>query len=276
LTPPFSPRPPDPVDTASFIRRCGLGRVDVLAETGSTMDRAREVAGDPACQLPAVVVADVQTRGRGRRGAEWWQPPGSLAASIVIDGGPGSGLWGGPRPTWSLACGVAVAEALRELEPGIAAVVRWPNDVEVDGRKLAGILVETTAAGRAIFGIGVNTTGSVRDAPAGIAHRVATVPDLTGRTLSRQRLLESILPRLTGLLATIDTDPPALVERYRPLCGLAGTFVRVYAGADVRAGICRGITADGGLVVDTPAGRVAILSGSLTAPGGEWRGDADG
>ncbi len=234
------------------------------------MDRAREIAADQATALPRAVGADRQLAGRGRRGARWWQPPGSLAVSIVVavEGGASP-----PPPGWSLACGVAVAEAIRELEPGAEAVVRWPNDVEVAGRKLAGILVEAAAAGRAIFGIGVNTTGSAADAPAAIAPRVATMPDITGRVLARQRLLAALVPRLLTLLADVARDPTVLGDRYRRLCCLSGRTVAVHVGDARIEGTCRGIAADGRLVIDTVAGRQLIASGSLTPPADVWRGE---
>jgi BirA family biotin operon repressor/biotin-[acetyl-CoA-carboxylase] ligase len=266
----------DVVDPAALVAGGLLATVEVLAEAASTMDRARAIAEDPAARLPAAVIADLQTAGRGRRAARWWQPPRSLAVSLVIDGGAAGTFPRGPQPTWSLACGVALAETVRALEPGVAAVVRWPNDVEVDGRKLAGILVETAPAGRVIVGIGVNTTGSVHDAPTALAHRVVTLPDLTGRSLPRQRLLVALVPRLFDLLAEIDADPSVLAARYRPLCALDGRSVRVHAGERVHAGVCRGIAADGGLVIDTDSGRVVVRSGSLTPPGDEWRGEASG
>ena len=69
----------------------------------------------------------------------------------------------------------------------------------------------------------------------------------------------------------MDDDPATLPARYRPLCSLTGTIVRVHAGDLVHEGLCRGIVADGGLELDTAAGRVVVRSGSLTRPGGEWR-----
>jgi BirA family biotin operon repressor/biotin-[acetyl-CoA-carboxylase] ligase len=263
---------PDRVDGAALVRDGIVAMAEVLAEAASTMDRSRQLAADESCPLPAIVVADRQTLGRGRRGARWWLPPGSLAMSIVVDGAAGRPI-GSPRPTWSLACGVAVAEAIRHLEPGIEAVVRWPNDVEVGGRKLAGILVETAANGRAIFGIGVNTCGSGLDAAAGLRGRLVTIPDLIGRPLSRQRLVVDLVPRLLDILEAIDGEPASLGDRYRPLCSLTGSFVRIYTDGDTRGGICRGITAAGELVLETEHGRATFRSGSLTPPGGEWRGD---
>jgi BirA family biotin operon repressor/biotin-[acetyl-CoA-carboxylase] ligase len=259
----------DPLDPAVLVRPGCLATLEHVAETDSTMERAREMARDATLPLPAAVVADRQSLGRGRRGARWWQPPGSLATSIVIAcGGPN------PQPAWSLACGVALAETIRLLEPAARAVVRWPNDVEVRGRKLAGILVETAGTGRAIFGVGVNTTGSTVEAPEALRSRLITLPDIGGRSLPRQRLLAAFVPRLLELLEAVATDPNVLVARYRPLCSLEGDLVTVYAADGSRSGICRGIAADGSLVLDTPIGRLHITSGSLTAPDDVWRGDA--
>jgi BirA family biotin operon repressor/biotin-[acetyl-CoA-carboxylase] ligase len=256
----------DPVDPAG-LRAAGCATVELLAETESTMLRARALAADAAARMPAIVIAERQTQGRGRRGAGWWQPPGSLATSIVLEAAAG------PAPAWSLACGVALAETLRAVEPAVAAVVRWPNDIEVDGRKLAGILVETVTAGRVIFGIGVNTTGTATAAPAGLAARVATLPDLVGTMLPRERLLVAFLPRFFRLLSDLAADPTLLADRYHPLCGLRDEPVTIHVGAERHQGICRGIAADGALVLDTAAGRMRFASGSLTDPAAVWRGD---
>jgi BirA family biotin operon repressor/biotin-[acetyl-CoA-carboxylase] ligase len=279
LTPNDLPPPPDRLDGPALIGDGVAATAEVFEEVASTMDRARQLAADDGCRLPAVVVADRQTRGRGRQAARWWQPPGSLAVSIVVGGGH---TMGGPRPTWSLACGVALAEVIAALEPSIDPRVRWPNDLESGGRKLAGILVETAPNGRAIFGIGVNTTGSAADAPVAIRHRVATVPDRAGRTLAREPLLVAFLPRFLRLLAEMTADPRVLVDRYRPLCGLTGRDVTVFRGVDpgiaegAITGRCLGIDIDGAIVIETLAGRLHLSSGSLTHPGDVWHGEDGG
>lgn len=265
---------PEPFDRAGLEQATGLAAIEVLAEVASTMDRARLLAAEPGVRLPLAVVADRQTAGRGRRGAGWWQAPGSLATSLVVDaarvGGEASGR---VSPLWSLACGVALAESLAFLEPAIGTRVRWPNDIVAGGRKLAGILVETAPGGRVIFGVGVNTTGSAADAPENLRGRVATLPDLTGRALARERLLGVFVPRLLSLLGETSRDPGVLVERYRPLCSLVGTVVTVHRDDGRRlVGVCHGIDADGALVLDTAAGMVHLVSGSLTDPADVWRG----
>lgn len=243
--------------------QAGFAVVEIHPELGSTMDRARVLAADVTVSLPALVLADLQTAGHGRRGADWWQAKGSLAVSIIVD----ERLMGAPvQPTWSLACGVALAEAITEVEPTVDLQIKWPNDLEVNGRKLAGILLESGPAGRTILGIGVNTTGSAADAPLPLRERLTTLPDLTGRSLSRTDLLIAFLPRFLALARVMHDSPAVLLARYQPRCGLSGRSVTVYRGEERIAGICAGIAVDGSLVVETATGRQWISSGSLTPP----------
>ena len=268
---------PDPIDPAGLMARAGLATFEHHAAVGSTMERARALAQDAACPLPAAVVADTQSLGRGQRGARWWQAPGSLAVSVVVEATreaqSQAHAMPAPPAVWSLACGVALAESLAAVAPAIEPLVRWPNDIEANGRKLAGILVEATPGGRAIFGIGVNTTGSCGDAPPPLDKKIVTLPDLTGSPLPRERLLVDFLPRLFALLAATAVDPEAFVARYRARCGLDGHPVTVFRGDERLTGLCRGIAADGTLVLDTSSGRVHVTSGSLTHPADIWRGE---
>ena len=259
-------RHPDAI--VASLRESAFATVERHPQIGSTMERAREIAMAGTAPLPAVVLADVQTAGRGRQGARWWQPPGSLAASIVIDEATAGAA---VQPTWSLACGVALAEAIAGIEPAVAPLVKWPNDLEVAGRKLAGVILEAAAGGRAILGIGVNTTGSAADAPPPIRDRLTTLPDLTGRIMPREILLGAFLPRWLGLVRGMQARPQVLVERYAIRCSLADRPVTVFRGAETISGVCRGIAADGSLVVDTAAGRQLVMSGSLTDPARAWR-----
>ena len=260
----------EPLD-APAVAAAGYATVVHLPEADSTMVEARRLAADPAARLPALVITDRQTNGRGRRGAGWWQADGSLAASIVVDGQMVGRPSASPQPVWSLACGVALAETIRDFEPSVDVRIKWPNDLDVAGRKLAGIIVEAESGGRTIFGLGVNTAGTAQAAPEGLRDRVVTLPDLVGRPLSRTRLLAAWLPRLCALLREMDADPGTLTRRYQPLCCLAGRAVTIHVGTEQHSGICRGIAVDGSLVVDTPTGERRFASGSLAPPGSEWR-----
>ncbi len=133
-----------------------------LRETESTNTVARELAASRAGH-GTLVTAHHQTAGRGRQGRGWSAPPGkALLCSWVIRD---------PGPLLSLAAGVAVAELA-----GDSALLKWPNDVLVDGRKLAGILVEGRPQERwAVLGIGINVALRIEQLPAELRDHAATL-----------------------------------------------------------------------------------------------------
>jgi len=149
--------------------------------TGSTNDDARELAlgGAPA---GTVVVAEEQTAGRGRKGAQWFCAPGEgLAFSVVL-----VPQW--PREQWAwtaLGAGVAVCEALEQV--GLEPEIKWPNDVLLEGRKVCGILVESPGA-RVVAGIGLNVNGG--SFPEGVA--AVSMEQMAGRSFQREGILEAV------------------------------------------------------------------------------------
>lgn len=266
-----SPVHDEPARLRQAIGSTGIATLIHLEETGSTMDAARSIVQADGGHLPVLVIADRQSAGRGRRGNQWWQPPGALAATAVYDVGHLGGR--APIAAWSIACGVAMAEALRSIHADVKANVKWPNDVFVGPRKISGCLVETlpcaeaTSGAVALFGIGVNTCGHASDAPVSIRDRVATVPDLVGAPMSRGALLESFLPRLESLCRGIAARPESLVERYEPLCCLTGRSISLHTstatGPTVVNGRCLGIDPDGALRLLTTQGVQRFISGSV-------------
>lgn len=262
-----------------------LPTVECHAELGSTMDRARELAAVQDLPLPALVVAERQHAGRGRRAAAWWQPPGSLAMTLVLAASQPTAT---PLPLWSPACGLAVAETIAQLLPDLDPRVSWPNDVELHGRKLAGVLVEATTTGRLLIGIGINTTGSAADAPEAIAGRLTTLVDATGRPLAHGPLLAELVPALLATIAAASAEEtvPDLIERYRARCSLTGGRVTLHdvladpvpgvasvtrpLRAATLSGHCHGIDDQGRLLVATAAGLLAVVTGSLTPPEQVW------
>ena len=253
------------------------------------MDRGREVAASSAA-LPALITAIRQHSGRGRRGAAWWQPPGSLAMTLVLNASQTIDLAGGPLPLWAPACGLAVAEAIEMVYPAVQPQVRWPNDVEVHGRKLAGILVEATTSQRVLIGIGINTTGSAMAAPAELRERLTTLPDAVGKELPPDDLLKAVVVQILWAIAATSTlaGRIEIVQRYQRHCSLTDHSVTLFevlaeqlkrqphVPAHLKVarltGICRGIDESGRLVVETAAGLLAIIAGSLTDPAAIWTG----
>ena len=134
----------------------------------STNDVAKQlIAGGPA--MPLLVLTDQQTAGRGQQDRSWWAGQGALTFSWVqhFDMQPNI-------PILSLASAAAVADVLDTLDCSLGAQVKWPNDVYVSQKKIAGILIESvnTADGRLfIIGIGINANNSMKDAPDQIADR---------------------------------------------------------------------------------------------------------
>ena len=198
-----------------------LLRLDSVDSTNDEI-RRRALTGEAE---GLVLVAERQTAGRGRRGAAWFSPPGeSLAFSILLRPAEPKVLW----PRLALAAGLAVAEAL-----GSQAGVKWPNDVWIRGRKVAGILIEA-GPDFAVVGIGVNI--NLMDFPDGI---LATSLRLeTGQDHCREEVMEQILRR----------------NEVRLRCVLSGRRVTLTTASGPRAGWVEGIAAGGELLLRTERG----------------------
>ena len=234
-----------------------IGReIEHHARITSTQDRARELV-DAGCG-PMVVVADEQTAGRGRQGRTWSAPPGtSLLASWVFR----------PLPSdpalFALLAGVAVARALEALGvPG--ARLKWPNDVQLGGKKLAGTLGDAVTApdgGALVLGIGVNAGQSAAD--LGELAAMATSCRIEGHEVDRLALLARITAQLDLLAASPDERRTALDE-WRSRSSVLGREVEVRGAAGSVRGLAREIAEDGALVLETASGDRRILAGEVS------------
>jgi BirA family biotin operon repressor/biotin-[acetyl-CoA-carboxylase] ligase len=216
-----------------------IGRPRVhLRRVDSTNERARELArtGAPHGTL---VTADEQTAGRGRQGRRWTAPPRTaLLMSLVVRE---------PDEVLPLAAAVAVCEALP-----VAAAIKWPNDVWVRRRKLAGILIEgRPQEGWAVLGVGLNVT--TREFPPELT---ATSLHLEGVTLGPEDVLAALLASLESWLGRPSAD---VLAAWRSHDALLGEEVRWAQGS----GTAAGVDETGALLVDTPAGRVALDAGEV-------------
>jgi BirA family biotin operon repressor/biotin-[acetyl-CoA-carboxylase] ligase len=248
---------------ADAARRIGH-RVEFHPSIGSTNDRARELLAS-AGEQGVAVVGDLQTAGRGRRGREWSSPAGvNLMVSVALR----------PRLSAATAGLLALSPALAALDACAAATgqqlaVRWPNDVVTsDGLKVAGLLVETAIEDgelrEAVIGIGINVNWRRHDMPAEIAARATSLADLAGRPLDRVALLRDLLERLDREIADLEAGASP-VERLAAASALHGRPVTVDLGGDVLDGVVAGLAADGALLLDAAAGRVALTSGEVVS-----------
>jgi BirA family biotin operon repressor/biotin-[acetyl-CoA-carboxylase] ligase len=210
----------------------------------STNERARRLAVDGAPH-GTLVTATEQSAGRGRQGRTWSAPAGRAILCSVIVRDP-------PR-LLPLAAGVAVAEAVQQAIPS-RALLKWPNDVLVEGRKVAGILVEgRPQEGWAVVGIGVNVAVLPDDLPAELLETAGTLglgPDALEPTL--ERLLRS-------LERWIAASGEEVLQALRARDALRGQRVR-WAGGE---GEAAGVDGDGRLVVAAEHGPVALDAGEV-------------
>jgi BirA family biotin operon repressor/biotin-[acetyl-CoA-carboxylase] ligase len=238
------------------------------AVVGSTNDLAKELVIRPGVELPLVVRADRQTRGRGRGAHAWWSDEGSLTLTIGID--PAAhGLRPEHEPRLALATAVAVIEALGPALTSARPGIRWPNDVEVAGRKLGGILperVEGPAGPRLVVGIGLNLATDLAAAPAEVRRMATTVAahrDEPPSPADVEGLLRAILAAFGTTLEQLARDDPRLPRRWAELDTLAGRPVRVDLGPRIVAGLGRGIDARGGLVLDDGRETLTLYGGQV-------------
>jgi BirA family biotin operon repressor/biotin-[acetyl-CoA-carboxylase] ligase len=220
--------------------RLGSPRLHLRA-TASTNDRARELAQGGAPHGTLVTAAQ-QTEGRGRQGRTWSAPPGrALLLSVVLRD---------PPALLPLAAALAVAEVA-----GPGAKIKWPNDVLLDGRKVAGILAEGRPQdGWAVLGVGLNVALRIEDLPP-------ELHDTAGTLGLEPSDLEPTLDRLlVALEAALALDEATLLGAYRARDALHGREVTWATGH----GRAAGIDGTGRLVVELPeGGRTALSAGEV-------------
>jgi len=214
--------------------------IEVVAATGSTnADLRGALAG-------SVLVAEYQNAGRGRLDRSWSSPPAAgLIFSAVVELTAAPATWG-----WlPLLTGVAVHDAVAEFT-GIRVGLKWPNDVLVDGRKLAGILVEVSAA-KAIIGVGLNVSTTRAELPVDTA---TSLTDAGVVDIDRAGLLTAILAALGSELqrwtdAGGDVVATGQADAYRACCTTIGRPVSVVTEAGARPAIALGVDDSGQLRV---------------------------
>lgn len=242
-----------PFDLARFSGR----RIEWHRSIGSTMTRAAQLARE-GCESGAVVGADEQTAGIGRHGHGWHSEPESgLYVSIVLRLPVGANH----LPVVMLMLGLAAQEAIVEMS-GLAADLRWPNDVLIGGKKCAGILAQFEG-GAVIAGIGINAGHATF--PEGIAE-LATSLRIEGAPVAREDLL-------LALLRAVDEFSTILIERgseailrlfARESSYADGRRVRIEKDGGVIEGVTCGLDASGFLVVRDDNGKeTKILTGGV-------------
>jgi len=239
-------------------------RLDVRwhASVPSTMDVASVLVPEGAAH-GVVIVADEQTSGRGRRGTTWASPAGAgLYFSFIARpaGGPKEGA-ASTLSLLTLAAGVGVRDGIAAAT-GLAPDLKWPNDLIVGRRKLAGILAEGVAIGTTeqavIVGVGLNVEPAAY--PADVSLRATSIEGELGKPADRGLLLAEVLLGLWDRLAQLERSPGDILQAW---CAASPSAAGTRVEWDGRHGVTAGIDDTGALLVTTASGLERIIAGQL-------------
>ncbi|HEX9078613.1 MAG TPA: biotin--[acetyl-CoA-carboxylase] ligase [Desulfuromonadaceae bacterium] len=260
---------PDTLDGEEIAARLGTAlvgrRLVCLKETGSTNSDAFRLAEKGAPE-GTVVVADAQSGGKGRRGRAWSSPAGvNLYCSVVLR----PMIMPHEAPQLTFLSAVAVARAI-ELVTGRAPEIKWPNDVLMGGRKVAGLLnemsAETDAINFVVLGAGVNLNMAEAQFPHDLRHPATSLFLESGQRIDRAGFAVALLKELDRLYVDFLVHGFGPVrEEWQSRCNARGREVVVSdAGSEVVRGMFGGIDGDGALLLRRTDGRVErILSGDV-------------
>jgi BirA family transcriptional regulator, biotin operon repressor / biotin---[acetyl-CoA-carboxylase] ligase len=230
-------------------------RVHWYSEIGSTNDIAGTFA-EKGVDEGLVVLADRQTAGRGRLGRSWASPPGAgIYVSVVL------------RPTATaarlvtIAAGVAVTDGIAS-GTGLSTHVKWPNDVHVGGRKLAGILAEGTVS-HVVLGIGINVQPAAY--PPDVASRATSIEAELGRPVDRGVVLAECLAALASRYRDLrEHRAGSIVDAWRlRAAAMLGRRVEWDSAGERHTGVAEDIDDDGALIVKVRSGTLRIMSGEV-------------
>ena len=241
-----------------------LGRTIVHHDVvGSTNDIARQLARQGAPE-GTVVVAEAQTAGRGRLGRGWQAAPGTgLLLSVVL-----RPTLAAQRLAWlPVLAGVAAARAIGRAS-GLHCGLKWPNDLLLDGRKVAGILVEMhSEADRAhlvVVGIGINVNQTAAELTGKLARSATSLALAAGRPVGRVALAQALLEELEeGYRLLLAGGWPIIRERWTAGSATLGRRVRAVVGDRVLSGVATGLDESGALVVETSQGVQRVWAGEV-------------
>lgn len=265
------PRPSHPEITVeilgSLLSETFLRDVRHFEETDSTNTQSLQlISSGNAFETPLLIYAETQSAGRGRGANTWWSQSGSLTFSIIVDVQE-LGISREQQPQLSLLTGLALLHTGQSLIPRGDFAVKWPNDVYLSGKKLAGILTEVPPVSphHAVIGVGININNSFAEAPAELHDSSISLVDHSGQSLDRLEILKSFLQHIEAQFLTLARGEPVF-ENWAEHCLLTGKTVTIQIGPNSVSGLCRGIDDSGALLLETDRGMQRMLGGVVA----EW------
>jgi BirA family biotin operon repressor/biotin-[acetyl-CoA-carboxylase] ligase len=253
-----------PLELAPLLSTHHLGQSIHFHESLPSTNQAAFKLATEGAEHGEVVVAEQQTAGKGRRGRTWVTPTGlKLYFSAILR----PELAPQHAPELTLVAAVALAETLREA--GADALIKWPNDVQIDGRKVAGILTELSAEPErvhfVVLGVGVNLNAGREDFPPEVASTAISLSEALGQRVNRALFTTDLWGRLEEWLDLhheVGFDP--VRQRWKELSSTLGQDVLVRTDRTELRGVAEDIDAAGALLVRTAEGSLErVLAGDV-------------
>ena len=257
---------PVPWELARVLNTSLVGKKIVYRESVQSTQNLAITLGDKQDSHGTVVIAEQQTGGRGRLKRKWLSPAGGLWLSIVLK--PAI-----PTATSTMlpfVAAVATCDAVREAT-GLEAMLKWPNDVMVKGKKVGGILVnistEAETVDYAVLGIGINANIDSKNLHLERDNKpaITSLSDELGYSINRLHLTRILLEKLEQNLLVLEQDgPAAILSLWRKRDDILGKRISVFQQGKVISGLAKDVEDDGSLLVATTAGDVSVVSGDVT------------
>ena len=243
-----------------------IGRNVIYRETVDSTNTVGMELGDAGATHGTVIIADSQTRGKGRMGRRWASPPGgNIYMSVILR----PSLDVRQAPLFTILSAVACCRALRDAT-ALPVTIKWPNDLMISDKKVGGILTEIKSIGSiivfAVLGIGINVNLDPTIFPPEIRTIATSLKSETGKEFSITFLIASILNELNHWY-TLFTEKPKdlLFDEWRRLSSTLGKSVKATVGTEVFSGRAEDINGEGMLILRLPSGTTKILyAGDIT------------
>lgn len=255
--------PPD--CSTEIISNAGVELFTYLKQVGSTNSYALQQLATRNVNGAWLVLAELQTAGRGRGENRWWSEGGALTFSLVVDA-EHLALPQSHWPRLSMAIGLAICQLLEQPPWGLPMQLKWPNDIYVGGRKLGGILVEHLGS-KLVIGIGLNVNSQLDRAPQDVQMRATSLRVEMKAECCAASLLIDTVKAVLATLPQVAREEIDFAHEAGQRSYLQWKRVAIQQGQLKTEGICAGIDGDGALLVRTDSGLMRVLSGTVEIAG---------
>jgi BirA family biotin operon repressor/biotin-[acetyl-CoA-carboxylase] ligase len=254
---------PVPWELARILETSFVGRQVIYRDVAESTQSIAIAIADRQGSHGAVVIAEQQKSGRGRIKRKWLSPKGGIWMSVILQ----------PKvptariTTLPFVAALAVCKAIQEATK-LEARLKWPNDVMIGGKKVAGILLDISAEAEqvnyAVVGIGINANVDSQAISSKIESKVTSIKDELGREASRLAIVKLLLEKLEFYYGELERHGPAgIIEEWRKNSDMLGRQVSVIQGEKVQTGVAADINEDGSLLLRTGKGDLNIVSGDI-------------